>query len=83
MKNCFLKAQSLLDVVLMGALGVNSNCAPAPTPGQSTEGSGANADWQTYGNNSGVTRYSPVKQIDRSNLSQPSEPWTYQSESLL
>lgn len=59
----------------MGALVVNFNRAPATTPGQSAAGSGANADWQTYGNNSGVTCYSPAKQIDRSNLSQLRVPW--------
>lgn len=76
MKNCFLKAQGLFDGALVGALAVNFNRAPATNPGQSTEGSGADADWRTYGNDTGLTRYSPAKQIDRSNLNKLRVPWT-------
>jgi hypothetical protein len=36
-------------------------------------------DWPTHGNDPGGTRYSPLSQIDRGNVSQLRVAWTYRT----
>ena len=40
------------------------------------------AGWATYGNDPGGTRYSPARQIDRSNVAQLKVAWTYRTGAL-
>jgi quinoprotein glucose dehydrogenase len=42
----------------------------------------AETGWPTYGNDPGGTRYSPAKQIDRSNVSKLQLAWTYRTGAL-
>ncbi len=42
----------------------------------------SHAGWPTYGNDSGGTRYSPAKQIDRGNVAQLQVAWTYRTGAL-
>jgi quinoprotein glucose dehydrogenase len=44
--------------------------------------SASNAEWPTYGNDAGGTRYSPAKQIDRGNVAQLQVAWTYRTGAL-
>ncbi len=37
------------------------------------------ADWPTYGRDAGGTRYSPLKQVDRTNVGQLKVAWTYRT----
>ena len=39
-------------------------------------------DWPTYGGDAGGTRYSPLKQITRENVSKLKAAWTYQTGAL-
>ena len=39
---------------------------------------GANRDWPVYGGSPEGTRYSPLKQINRSNVGQLEVAWTYE-----
>jgi membrane-bound PQQ-dependent dehydrogenase (glucose/quinate/shikimate family) len=39
----------------------------------------ADIDWQNYGNDPGGTRYSPLDQINRSNVNQLTLAWTYRT----
>ena len=50
--------------------------------GQAPAQSAAGADWPTYGNNPGGTRYSTAKQIDRGNVAQLKVAWTYRTGAL-
>lgn len=43
----------------------------------SAAGAGADRDWPVYGGDKGSTRYSPLTQIDRSNVSQLKVAWTF------
>ena len=43
---------------------------------------GPDTGWPTYGNDPGGTRYSPAKQIDRSNVGQLKVAWTYRTGAL-
>src|SRR5262249_42650833 len=42
----------------------------------------ANEEWPAYGRDSGGTRYSPLKQITRENVSQLKVAWTYRTGEL-
>src|SRR5579863_2983072 len=42
----------------------------------------AQADWPTYGNDPGGTRYSPESQINRANVSGLKEAWTYRTGAM-
>ncbi len=47
------------------------------TPGQTNSGS-SGQEWQSYGQDPGGMRFSPLKQIDRTNVQQLQRAWTYQ-----
>ncbi|MGB2635316.1 MAG: pyrroloquinoline quinone-dependent dehydrogenase [Candidatus Acidiferrum sp.] len=49
---------------------------------QSKNNSAADTGWPTYSNDPGGTRYSPAKQIDRSNVSQLKVAWTFRTGAL-
>lgn len=51
---------------------------PQALPAQTAPDTG----WPTYGNDPGGTRYSPAKQIDRTNVSQLQVAWTYRTGAL-
>src|SRR5690348_4993504 len=53
------------------------------TGGQSRTLSEAGADWPAYGHDSGGTRYSLLKQIDRSNVGQLQVAWTYRTGDMI
>lgn len=38
-----------------------------------------NDEWPTYGNDAGGTRYSPLRQIDRGNVTRLRIAWTYRT----
>jgi quinoprotein glucose dehydrogenase len=42
----------------------------------------ADSGWPTYGNDSGGTRYSPLTQVNRSNVAQLRVAWTYRTGAL-
>ena len=42
-----------------------------------SQGSRQNADWPAYGGSTGSTRYSSLKQINRTNVSQLQVAWSY------
>ncbi len=50
--------------------------------GQAPAQSAAGADWPSYGNDPGGTRYSPARQIDRGNVAQLKVAWTYRTGAL-
>jgi quinoprotein glucose dehydrogenase len=43
---------------------------------------GANTDWPTYGNDPGGSRYAQPRQVDRSNVTQLTQAWSYQTGDL-
>ena len=49
---------------------------------QSKNNSAADTGWPTYSDDPGGTRYSPAKQIDRSNVSQLKVAWTFRTGAL-
>ncbi len=53
-------------------------CASLPGAAQSK----SDAGWPTYGNDPGGSRYSPTKQIDKSNVSQLQVAWTFRTGAL-
>ncbi|HTQ97651.1 MAG TPA: PQQ-binding-like beta-propeller repeat protein, partial [Candidatus Acidoferrum sp.] len=53
-------------------------CASLPAAAQSK----SDAGWPTYGNDPGGSRYSPAKQIDKSNVSQLQVAWTFRTGAL-
>jgi quinoprotein glucose dehydrogenase len=53
-------------------------CASLPGAAQTKSDSG----WPTYGNDPGGSRYSPAKQIDKSNVSQLQVAWTFRTGAL-
>ena len=55
---------------------------PPLAAAQSTGKSSAGADWPTYGNDPGGTRYSPAAQINRENVSQLKVAWTFRTGAL-
>ncbi len=61
----------LIALVLMG-------CAATFTRGQTKGDTG----WPNYGNDAGGTRYSPLAQIDRSNVAKLQVAWTYRTGAL-
>jgi quinoprotein glucose dehydrogenase len=66
---CFSPWTSLLPFLLLFPAIVMSQSAP-------------DAEWPTYGNDAGGTRYSPAKQIDRGNVAQLQVAWTYRTGAL-
>src|ERR1041385_7496980 len=46
------------------------------------EGQGADVDWPSVGGDSGCMRYSPLDQINRSNVKQLAPAWTYHTGEL-
>src|SRR5690242_4743525 len=50
-------------------------------PGKTQPGA-ANADWRSYGADTGNTRYSPLSQIDASNFSKLEVAWTFTTANL-
>ena len=52
------------------------------SPASSAAQVAADTGWPTYGNDPGGTRYSPAKQIDRSNVTQLKVAWTYRTGAL-
>ncbi len=60
------------DPTLEPATTVASTVASAPEP----------ADWTTYGRNNAATRYSPLDQIDRDNVSELKPVWGYRTGNL-
>ena len=51
-------------------------------PGLVAAQTAPDAGWPNYGNDSGGTRYSPAKQIDRGNVAQLRVAWTYRTGAL-
>ena len=51
-------------------------------PALSAAQSEADTGWPTYGNDPGGTRYSPAKQINRTNVSQLQVAWTFRTGAL-
>ena len=47
-----------------------------------TAADGANTDWPTYGNDPGGSRYAQPTQVDRSNVAQLTQVWSYQTGDL-
>jgi quinoprotein glucose dehydrogenase len=69
MKN--IRCASLLLTTIVMALAT----VPARVAAQKAPDTG----WPTYGNDPGGTRYSPAKQIDKSNVGQLQVAWTYRT----
>ncbi len=56
-----------------------ATCALLLPTGRSAERPAANADWPTYLGDKQRSLYSPLKQIDRSNVAQLKAAWTYET----
>ena len=52
----------------------------SPTPAQQ---GARNGEWRTYGGDEGSTRYSPLDQINRTNIKNMRVAWVWKSDSLL
>lgn len=65
----FLSLSLILVVMVIWPLRVSSQTA-------------ADTGWPNYGNDPGGTRYSPAKQIDRSNVGELKVAWTYRTGAL-
>ena len=50
--------------------------ASAQQPGQLSQQPSQERDWPTYGHDAGGMRYSPLRQIDTSNVTQLQPAWT-------
>ena len=57
----------------LSALGAAVIFATAVTMAQ--QGGGAGGEWRRYGADSGTTKYSPLAQIDKSNVSRLQVAW--------
>src|SRR5258707_1112296 len=55
---------------VLGALSLLAAAALLAAPG-------SDSDWPVYGHDSGGTKYSPLAQIDRKNVSQLQVAWTF------
>jgi len=66
----------ILVAVLIGS------CAPAPAPPGPIPVGGPIADWPSYGNDPGGTRYSPLTQLTRENVGTLAVVWTYHTGDL-
>jgi quinoprotein glucose dehydrogenase len=55
-------------------------CAPAASP--TARSGNQDGEWRYYGGDAGSSRYSPLDQIDASNVSNLEIAWTWSSESL-
>ncbi|MGC4043233.1 MAG: PQQ-binding-like beta-propeller repeat protein [Armatimonas sp.] len=72
-----MKRIGWLSTALFGALLLASNTASKmPAPQQAT----SSTEWPAYGGGPDSIRYSPLTQIDRSNVSQLQVAWTYDCE---
>src|SRR5205807_584090 len=60
----------LICIVMLG-------CAHFTPAAPSSEGHGPAAQWPNYGNDAGGSRYSPLNEINRANVSQLKVAWTY------
>jgi len=65
----FLKLSLVVLALAVWPLGASAQAAP-------------DTGWPNYGNDPGGTRYSPAKQIDRSNVGQLKVAWTYRTGAL-
>jgi quinoprotein glucose dehydrogenase len=72
MKPTFASSLLPLTLIVFGSL----------LPPRSTAQTAPDTGWPTYGNDPGGTRYSPAKQIDRSNVSRLQVAWTYRTGAL-
>ena len=62
---------------LAGSVGLAALSAAAMISGAQAKGAIPDGDWRTINRDAAATRYSPLKQIDRSNVSGLAVAWTY------
>ena len=71
--NRFARAILLLSIIPVGFAIAQSGTAQPGT---------ANGEWRYYGGDAGSTKYSPLDQINRDNVSQLEVAWTWKAQNF-